>query len=192
MEATKEPVNLIPRTISAQTTNLKVLVRSRKRVTRVLLNVVLVFLICWAPFVIYCGFIERKLRGFPYPMDGVRLWNVWTRPSQFHVQPFHLLLQHWWKKNRCGARFVSGISTGRKRNSSTNSQRAERKISNTSQLSSLKQVVELKRVMEYQPEDIDQGNKNRVTNYELWEYVEEMWLPFIVWPPAQDLRESVL
>lgn len=52
-------------------------------------------------------------------------------------------------------------------------------------------MVELKRVMEYQPEDIDQGNKNRVTNYQLWKYVEEMWLPFSVWPPAQDLRQSV-
>lgn len=70
----RPPRNLsISSTISVQTTNLKVLVRSRKRVTRVLLNVVLVFLICWAPFVIYCGFIERKLRGFPNPMDGATL-----------------------------------------------------------------------------------------------------------------------
>ena len=59
--------------ISGNTTALKLLVRSRQRVTRVLLTVVLAFLICWAPFVIYCCFLERSLRGFPNPMDGVRL-----------------------------------------------------------------------------------------------------------------------
>lgn len=52
--------------------SLSVLERSRKRVTRMLLIVVVVFLICWAPFVIYIGFIERWVAPFPNPADGVR------------------------------------------------------------------------------------------------------------------------
>lgn len=60
-------------TTSSNTATLKLLIQTRKRVTLVLLIVVLVFLICWAPFVVYCGILERNLRGFPNPMDGVRL-----------------------------------------------------------------------------------------------------------------------
>ncbi|KXJ16320.1 pyroglutamylated RF-amide peptide receptor [Exaiptasia diaphana] len=53
--------------------SLSVLERSRKRVTRMLLIVVVVFLICWSPFVIYTGFIERWVAPFPNPADSVRL-----------------------------------------------------------------------------------------------------------------------
>ena len=38
-----------------------------------MLLIVVLVLICWAPFVIYCGILERNLRGFPNPMDGIRL-----------------------------------------------------------------------------------------------------------------------
>lgn len=53
--------------------SLSVLERSRKRVTRMLLTVVAVFLICWSSFVIYTGFIERWVAPFPNPADTVRL-----------------------------------------------------------------------------------------------------------------------
>ncbi|KXJ16317.1 Pyroglutamylated RFamide peptide receptor [Exaiptasia diaphana] len=46
---------------------------SKKKVTRTLLIVVAVFLICWTPFVVYTGFLEDRLKGFPNPMDAVRL-----------------------------------------------------------------------------------------------------------------------
>ena len=59
-------------TTSSNTATLKLLIQTRKRVTLVSLIVALV-LICWAPFVIYCGILERNQRGFPNPMDGVRL-----------------------------------------------------------------------------------------------------------------------
>jgi hypothetical protein len=38
-----------------------------------LLIVVAVFFVCWTPFVVYSGFLEERLKGFPNPMDGVRL-----------------------------------------------------------------------------------------------------------------------
>lgn len=53
--------------------SLSVLQRSRRRVTRMLLIVVVVFLFCWSPFVIYTGFIERYVASFPNPADTVRL-----------------------------------------------------------------------------------------------------------------------
>lgn len=46
--------------------------RSKKRVTRMLLIVVVVFITCWLPFVLYTGFIERYVAPFPNPSDGVR------------------------------------------------------------------------------------------------------------------------
>lgn len=38
-----------------------------------LLIVVVVFLFCWSPFVIYTGFIERYVASFPNPADAARL-----------------------------------------------------------------------------------------------------------------------
>ena len=46
--------------------------RSKKRVTKMLLTVVVVFTTCWLPFVLYTGFIERWVAPFPNPSDGVR------------------------------------------------------------------------------------------------------------------------
>jgi hypothetical protein len=53
--------------------SISVLERSRKRVTRMLLMVVVVFLFCWFPFVLYTGFIERWVASFPNPADAARL-----------------------------------------------------------------------------------------------------------------------
>lgn len=47
--------------------------KTRKRVTKMLLIVVICFLLCWAPFVIYTGFIERSVAPFPNPADTVRV-----------------------------------------------------------------------------------------------------------------------
>ena len=56
-----------------ETSAIKIFERSKKRVKRVLLTVVAVFLACWAPFVLYCAFIERIVSEFPNPMDTARL-----------------------------------------------------------------------------------------------------------------------
>lgn len=53
--------------------SLKIIDNSRKRVTRMLLMVVMVFFLCWTPFVLYSGFLESRLKSFPNPMDAVRL-----------------------------------------------------------------------------------------------------------------------
>lgn len=53
--------------------NSKLMEASRKKVVRMLLIVVGVFFICWTPFVVYSGFLEERLKGFPNPMDAVRL-----------------------------------------------------------------------------------------------------------------------
>lgn len=47
--------------------------KTKKRVTRMLLTVVIFFLVCWAPFVIYTGFIERYVAQFPNPADPIRI-----------------------------------------------------------------------------------------------------------------------
>lgn len=61
-------------TLKTQDSNTsKLMEDSRKRVTRMLLIVVAVFFTCWTPFVIYSGFLEDRLKGFPNPMDAVRL-----------------------------------------------------------------------------------------------------------------------
>ena len=161
--------------------------------TRVLLNFVLVFLICWAPFVIYCGFIERKLRGFPNPMDGARLAMYGLGLANSMCNPLIYFFNIGGKRTDAVRDLYLELSAGRKRRgSSTSSHRAERKISNISQLSLLKKAAELKCAMENQPKDSNPENKNHVTDYELWKNIEEMWLPFSVWPPFKDLRESVL
>lgn len=34
--------------------------------------------------------------------------------------------------------------------------------------------------------------RNQAADLKLWENMEEMWLPFSVWPPLEELRESDL
>ena len=54
-------------------TNAKLLQRSKKRVLRVLVIVVISFVACWLPFAVYHGILERYLKKFPNPMDAMRL-----------------------------------------------------------------------------------------------------------------------
>ena len=54
-------------------TNENLLLRSRKRVLRVLLIVVVCFVICWLPFAVYHGILEQHIKTSPNPMDTVRL-----------------------------------------------------------------------------------------------------------------------
>lgn len=63
----------ISRTGTVSKANVASLDRTRKRVTQMLLTVVICFLLCWAPFVIYTGFIERWVAQFPNPADAVRV-----------------------------------------------------------------------------------------------------------------------
>ena len=56
-----------------ETNALKVFEKSKDRVQRVLLTVVLVFIVCWTPFVVYTAVVERFVHGFPNPMDTTRL-----------------------------------------------------------------------------------------------------------------------
>lgn len=63
----------ISRTGTVSSANAASLDRTRKRVTQMLLTVVICFLLCWAPFVIYTGFIERWVAPFPNPADAVRV-----------------------------------------------------------------------------------------------------------------------
>jgi len=63
----------ISRTGTMSAANVKSLDKTKKRVTQMLLTVVIFFLVCWAPFVIYTGFIERYVADFPNPADGIRV-----------------------------------------------------------------------------------------------------------------------
>lgn len=47
--------------------------KSKKKVLRMLMIVVIAFICCWLPFVIYCGFIEVNTATFPNPVDIVRI-----------------------------------------------------------------------------------------------------------------------
>ncbi|XP_078373969.1 pyroglutamylated RF-amide peptide receptor-like isoform X1 [Oculina patagonica] len=62
----------ISRQGTVSTANAASLDRTKKRVTQMLLTVVIFFLVCWAPFVIYTGFIERYVAPFPNPADTIR------------------------------------------------------------------------------------------------------------------------
>lgn len=63
----------ISRTGTMSAANVKSLDKTKKRVTQMLLTVVIFFLVCWAPFVIYTGFIERYVAEFPNPADAIRV-----------------------------------------------------------------------------------------------------------------------
>lgn len=63
----------ISRTGTMSAANVKSLDKTKKRVTQMLLTVVIIFLVCWSPFVIYTGFIERYVADFPNPSSGIRV-----------------------------------------------------------------------------------------------------------------------
>ena len=72
----------------ATITNAKLLERSRKRVLRVLLTVVICFVVCWLPFTIYHGILERYLQEPPNPMDAVRLGTYGVGLANSMCNPF--------------------------------------------------------------------------------------------------------
>lgn len=63
----------ISRQGTVSTANAASMDKTKKRVTQMLLTVVIFFLVCWAPFVIYTGFIERYVAPFPNPADTIRV-----------------------------------------------------------------------------------------------------------------------
>ena len=76
--------------------------KSKKRVTRMLLIVVVVFLCCWAPFVVYTGFIERWVASFPNPADTARfvtycfgLFNSICNPFIYYFSSEDLRKESW-------------------------------------------------------------------------------------------------
>jgi len=62
--------------------------RSRKRVLRVLLIVVICFVTCWLPFALYHGILERYLKEPPNPMDAVRLITYGVGLANSTCNPF--------------------------------------------------------------------------------------------------------
>ena len=68
--------------------NAKLLERSRKRVLRVLLIVVICFVTCWLPFAVYHGILERHLKEPPNPMDAVRLITYGVGLANSMCNPF--------------------------------------------------------------------------------------------------------
>ena len=68
--------------------NSHLLERSRKRVLRVLLIVVICFVTCWLPFSVYHGILERHLKEPPNPMDAVRLITYGVGLANSMCNPF--------------------------------------------------------------------------------------------------------
>lgn len=182
----------ISSTISANTAHLSVLIQSRRRVIRVLLTVVLVFLICWSPFVIYCGFLEKTLRGFPNPMDGTRLALYSLGLLNSMCNPFIYFFNVGGKRNDAlKDLYLQIYSENKSRRSSTNSQGGERKSSRKLQQFRLK-TMDRENSVKNKLEKNSEKNRNKLTDFQIRESMEELWQPFSVWPPIGDLRESVL
>ena len=68
--------------------NSQLLERSRKRVLRVLLIVVICFVTCWLPFAVYHGILERHLKEYPNPMDAARLITYGVGLANSMCNPF--------------------------------------------------------------------------------------------------------
>ena len=62
--------------------------RTKKRVTRMLLSVVICFFLFWGPFVIYTGFVERFVAPFPNPADPIRFITYAFGLSNSVCNPF--------------------------------------------------------------------------------------------------------
>ena len=69
-------------------TNAKLLEKSRRRVLRVLVIVVICFVVCWLPFALYFGLLVQHLREFPNVMDPVRLITYGLGISNSVCNPF--------------------------------------------------------------------------------------------------------
>ena len=73
---------------SPKITNAKLLEKSRRRVLRVLVIVVICFVVCWLPFALYFGLLVQHLREFPNVMDPVRLITYGLGISNSVCNPF--------------------------------------------------------------------------------------------------------
>ena len=73
---------------SPKITNAKLLEKSRRRVLRVLVIVVICFVVCWLPFAVYFGLLVQHLREFPNVMDPVRLITYGLGISNSVCNPF--------------------------------------------------------------------------------------------------------
>ena len=69
-------------------TNSKLLEKSRRRVLRVLVIVVICFVVCWLPFALYFGLLVQHLREFPNVMDPVSLITYGLGISNSVFNPF--------------------------------------------------------------------------------------------------------
>ena len=69
-------------------TNAKLLEKSRRRVLRVLVIVVICFVVCWLPFALYFGLLVQHLREFPNVMDPVSLITYGLGISNLAFNPF--------------------------------------------------------------------------------------------------------
>ncbi|CAH3175428.1 unnamed protein product [Porites lobata] len=99
-------------------TNAKLLERSRKRVLRVLVIVVVCFVVCWLPFAVYFGLLVQHLREFPNVMDPVSLITYGLGISNSVFNPFIYFF------NVCGkscrsmrSRFLEVMGSSRERTS---------------------------------------------------------------------------
>ena len=73
---------------SPKITNAKLLEKSRRRVLRVLVIVVICFVVCWLPFALYFGLLMQHLRKLPNVKDPVRLITYGLGISNSVFNPF--------------------------------------------------------------------------------------------------------
>ena len=79
----------------------KVFKRSRKKVLKMFIIVIAVFLLCWLPFVIYCGFIEMHVATFPNPGDMIRITTYCLGLSNSFWNPFVYFFSIDWLRKAC-------------------------------------------------------------------------------------------
>ena len=99
-------------------TNAKLLEKSRRRVLRMLVMVVICFVVCWLPFAVYFGLLVQHLREFPNVMDLVSLITYGLGISNSVFNPFIYFF------NVCGkscrsmrSRFLEVMGSSRERTS---------------------------------------------------------------------------
>lgn len=99
----------------ATITNARLLKRSRKRVLRVLLTVVICFVVCWLPFTVYHGILERYFKEPPNPMDAVRLGTYGVGLANSMCNPFIYYFNVGGKSVRSVQRRFAEVMGGRAR-----------------------------------------------------------------------------
>ena len=99
-------------------TNTKLLEKSRRRVLRVLVIVVVCFVVCWLPFAFYFGLLVKHLREFPNVMDPVILITYGLGISNSVCNPFIYFFNVCGKSFRSArSRFLEVMGSSRKRTS---------------------------------------------------------------------------